>query len=64
MLSTGTVSFTAVFLSSVSEVDEGVPIAGEAIRELADGSRLAVRAAFNRFSTSSESWSGLAKICF
>lgn len=53
--SIGIGSVIAGFFSVASGVDE-TPRLGEAIRELADGSRLAVKAAFKRFSASSASF--------
>lgn len=45
------------FLPGVSEVEDEAPKAGDAIRELVlEGSRLAVKAAFNLFSASSASF--------
>jgi len=56
------------FLPGVSEVEDEAPKAGDAIRELVlEGSRLAVKAAFNLFSASSASflsWSCAAKAYF
>jgi hypothetical protein len=44
------------FLSEISGVEDRAPKLGEAMRELVfEGSRLAVRAAFKRFSASSAS---------